>query len=1023
MQLVQSPAAPTPGPASRLQEPATNRVIVARTISKPLPSSSTPSSSTSPSTSSSASSSASWRSGNSPAFSLMATDPGAPKADHVVSSTGILCAVCGDQATGRYFGAQICEACKSFFIRSTRKGEPTFRCVNNQSCPITPYSRLLCQFCRYQNCMKAGMGRKAKQPSKDLAKDQVPCKVCGDVSSGIHFGVYTCEGCKGFFRRSLRDRNTYSCSGKEECIITPVTRNHCRYCRFKKCLRVGMSRACIKLGRHQKYTTHLVEDGSNSINTAAHPSLWTNGGRQSTPEAEPGEQSTFCKEDSDKVPPRGVDYQTEQDHENRVRKVFKQEGGSSAAPALREMLKRSSLPDQRREPSPSHSKVIPNQSLEQLSALPSNYCFQYTLQNSASPATLIDPPEASVAPSRCESNHHAKESASSSPNNVSLGQSLPQSLNVTNNVWESQNLHENTGIPSQGERDTPSTASSKTNSFGHSPSGDIVLIKKEALDTCVYAPCHANIDSLNCSPLREDVPISINDEEVVVMDTASRARIDSFVNNLIPASADSPEPDVVEVFSNVVKRKSPENNGCILQETQMTSLGNDTRDDFQTTVCMSPAESEVCIVSGISPSHSPSASWYPAAETQTASTAIPGSSNAPPAALPTLPFDQYEQQQPDESSDISEAVPTMSQVLVTSAPGTSSKRALEDVDYSLAEANSPQSILSQSSPLSVGHSPSSVIESHWKEQAQNSQALLPCDRLYTSLYPGYVSPNVSANVARNVALICHNLLQKVKNGLLTDRVLSSQSEMDLMKHTSDLGALERDSILFDLTRSMTGYSAVMRSLLLNESLQEASEYLSQHRDYNNGVHWDKFHETISMKIIASVQYIKKIPGFPSIHMNDRLYLIKHSVFPIILVHKAWKMGQEWKWMEDTFYTNIFLRRIADGFRDMTYSFVNQFNLASFDSIEVALLMILVVLNPDLEGLENRQAVLKLHKDYRTIFQKYCHETHGKLDNYLIMLQFVPYLAKIDLVHKRCIRQCEQQSVVSMPALFAEINLS
>lgn len=51
------------------------------------------------------------------------------------------------------------------------------------------------------------------------------------------------------------------------------------------------------------------------------------------------------------------------------------------------------------------------------------------------------------------------------------------------------------------------------------------------------------------------------------------------------------------------------------------------------------------------------------------------------------------------------------------------------------------------------------------------------------------------------------------------------------------------------------------------------------------------------------------------------------------------------------------------------------------------------------------------------------ETHGKLDNYLIMLQFVPYLAKIDLVHKRCIRQCEQQSVVSMPALFAEINLS
>lgn len=70
----------------------------------------------------------------------------------------------------------------------------------------------------------------------------IPCKICGDKSSGIHYGVITCEGCKGFFRRSQQCHVAYSCTRQQNCPIDRTSRNRCQHCRLQKCLALGMSR-------------------------------------------------------------------------------------------------------------------------------------------------------------------------------------------------------------------------------------------------------------------------------------------------------------------------------------------------------------------------------------------------------------------------------------------------------------------------------------------------------------------------------------------------------------------------------------------------------------------------------------------------------------------------------------------------------------------------------------------------------------------------------------------------------------
>ncbi|XP_029965425.1 estrogen receptor 2a isoform X1 [Salarias fasciatus] len=79
------------------------------------------------------------------------------------------------------------------------------------------------------------------------------CAVCHDYASGYHYGVWSCEGCKAFFKRSIQGQtqrhNDYICPATNQCTIDKNRRKSCQACRLRKCYEVGMTKCGIRKER------------------------------------------------------------------------------------------------------------------------------------------------------------------------------------------------------------------------------------------------------------------------------------------------------------------------------------------------------------------------------------------------------------------------------------------------------------------------------------------------------------------------------------------------------------------------------------------------------------------------------------------------------------------------------------------------------------------------------------------------------------------------------------------------------
>nr|AAX37291.1 nuclear receptor usp/RXR [Xenos peckii] len=142
---------------------------------------------------------------------------------------------------------------------------PQYMSNNPLMTPNSPNTYPMANSSNSQNCIV----KTNYPPNHPLSNYKHLCAICGDKASGKHYGVYSCEGCKGFFKRTVRKDLTYACREEKSCLVDRRQRNRCQYCRYQKCLAMGMKREAVQEERQRnkdrENTSGEVESTSSYV--------------------------------------------------------------------------------------------------------------------------------------------------------------------------------------------------------------------------------------------------------------------------------------------------------------------------------------------------------------------------------------------------------------------------------------------------------------------------------------------------------------------------------------------------------------------------------------------------------------------------------------------------------------------------------------------------------------------------------------------------------------------------------------
>uniref|UniRef100_A0A8C9RS07 Estrogen receptor n=2 Tax=Scleropages formosus TaxID=113540 RepID=A0A8C9RS07_SCLFO len=129
--------------------------------------------------------------------------------------------------------------------------------ISSRSSPVSSRQNV-------QEEIAASVDRSVSKVVFEPMKDTRYCAVCNDYASGYHYGVWSCEGCKAFFKRSLQGHNDYMCPATNQCTIDRNRRKSCQACRLRKCCEVGMMKGGLRKDRLGRSPLRAKRSGAGS---------------------------------------------------------------------------------------------------------------------------------------------------------------------------------------------------------------------------------------------------------------------------------------------------------------------------------------------------------------------------------------------------------------------------------------------------------------------------------------------------------------------------------------------------------------------------------------------------------------------------------------------------------------------------------------------------------------------------------------------------------------------------------------